>query len=89
MKYKKVFKINLFSSFIHKLQTVLLKIVNTVCPRIQFLCANVRSIHVQCIHVLVANKEIAQYSVHLGNRIVGTLFVLCTDNYTLYAYKIR
>ena len=48
-----------------------------------------RSIHVQCIHVLVANKEIAQYSVHLGNGIVGTLFVLCTDNYTLYAYKIR
>ena len=50
--------INLFSSFIHNLHTVLLKIVNTVCPLIQFLCANVRGIHVQCIHVLVADKKL-------------------------------
>ena len=59
---------------------MLQKIVHTVCPLIQFLCANDWSIHVQCIHVLLANKEIAQYSVHLGKGIVGTLFVLCTNN---------
>ena len=63
---------------------MLQKIVHTVCPLIQFLCANDWSMHVQCIHVLLANKEIAQYSVHLGKGIVGTLFVLCTNNYTLY-----